>query len=63
MTKYEINTIFINFDKMINDKIYLFNKIKSILDEKNIDFELFCNVYDEVSLTSKDNSNIKCPKV
>ena len=34
-TKYDNNTIFIDFDKMINDKIYLFNKLKNILDEKN----------------------------
>jgi hypothetical protein len=52
MTKYDINTIFIDFDKMISDKKYLFNKIKIILDEKDIDFEEFCNVYDEVSITS-----------
>jgi hypothetical protein len=52
-TKYDINTIFIDFDKMVNDKIYLFNKLKNILDEKNIDLEIFSRVYDEVSLTSK----------
>ena len=52
-TKYDINTIFIDFDKMINDKIYLFNKLKNILDEKNIDLEIFSCVYDEVSLTCK----------
>ena len=52
-TKYDINTIFIDFDKMINDKTYLFNKLKNILDEKNIDLELFSRVYDEVSLHSK----------
>jgi hypothetical protein len=38
---------------MINDKIYLFNKLKKILDEKNIDLEIFSRVYDEVSLSSK----------
>jgi len=53
MTKHDIDTILIDFDRMISDKAYLFNKIKSILDEKNIDFKTFCNVYDEVSLTSK----------
>jgi hypothetical protein len=52
-TKYDINTIFIDFDKMINDKIYLFNKLKNILDEKNIDLEIFSQVYDEVSLSCK----------
>jgi hypothetical protein len=45
-TKYNINTIFIDFDKMINDKTYLFNKLKNILDEKNIDLETFSCVYD-----------------
>lgn len=53
MTKYDINTTFIDFDKMTNDKTYLFNKLKNILDEKNIDFETFSNVYDEVELISK----------
>jgi hypothetical protein len=52
-TKYDINTIFIDFDKMINDELYLFNKLKHILDEKNIDFDTFLRVYNEVSLTSK----------
>jgi len=52
-TKYDINTIFIDFDKMINDKTYLFNKLKNILYEKNIDLETFSNIYDEVSLNSR----------
>ena len=38
---------------MINDKTYLFNKLKIILDEKNIDLETFSLVYEEVSLSSK----------
>jgi hypothetical protein len=53
MTKYEINTIFIDFDNMITNKKYLFDKIKNILDEKNIDFDRFSNIYDEVSLISR----------
>ena len=52
-TKYDVNTIYIDFDKMINNKIYLFNKLKNILDEKNIEFDNFSNVYDEVSLSCK----------
>lgn len=52
-TKYDINTIFIDFDKMISDKTYLFNKLKNILDEKNIGLDDFLLVYDEVSLSSK----------
>ena len=38
---------------MINDKTYLFNKLKNILDEKNVDLKTFSCVYDEVSLYSK----------
>jgi hypothetical protein len=53
MVKYDIETIFIDFDKMINDKQYLFNKLKSILDEKNIEFSIFSQIYDEVTTTSK----------
>jgi hypothetical protein len=52
-TKYDINTIFIDFDKMINNKTYLFNKLKIILDEKNIDLETFSLAYEEASLSSK----------
>ena len=46
-TKYDINTIFIDFDKMINDKKYLFFKLEHILNEKNIDLDTFSRVYDE----------------
>ena len=41
MTKYDIHTNFIDFDKMISDNKYLFDKLKDILDEKNIDFDSF----------------------
>jgi hypothetical protein len=53
MTKYNINTIFIDFDKMISDKTYLFNKIINILNEKNISFIDFSKIYDKVTLSSK----------
>ena len=52
-TKYEMNTLFLDFDKMVSDKTYLFQKIKHILDEKNISFDTFAKVYDEVSVISK----------
>ena len=52
-TKYDISTIFINYEKMIIDKVYLFRKLKNMLDEKNIDFETFSRVYDEASSASK----------
>ena len=53
MTQYEINTIFLDFNKMVNDKKYLFEKLNSILIEKNIQYDHFCKIYNEVSLNSK----------
>lgn len=43
MTKYDIPTIFINFEKMISDSKYLYNKLSPILD--NIMFEEFDNAF------------------
>lgn len=53
MTKYDIPTLFLDFDRMTTDKKYLYDKLSFILDEKNITFDMFSSVYDEVSLTSK----------
>jgi len=53
MTKYDIPTLFLDFDRMVSDKTYLFENLRFILDEKNITFDIFSSVYDEVSLTSK----------
>jgi hypothetical protein len=50
INKYEINTIFIDFDKIISDKVYLYNKLSSVLNEKNISFDIFSIVYDEINL-------------
>lgn len=53
MTKYEINTIFLDFDMMIKSKSYLYNKLASLFEENNISFEFFSLMYDEASLSSK----------
>jgi hypothetical protein len=53
MTKYDINTIFIDFDRMISDKVYLFNKLKIILNEKNININTFSANYNYAASTSK----------
>jgi len=45
-TKYDFNTIFLDFDKMTTNKSYLFNKLKNILDEKNINFKTFSDIYE-----------------
>jgi hypothetical protein len=51
-TKYDLKTIFIDFDRMIDDPKYLFNKLKDILDEKDIDFETFNNNYYSIASSS-----------
>lgn len=48
-TQYDIDTIYLDFDRMVNDYCYLYNKLKTILDEKKIDLEKFRLVYNEVS--------------
>jgi hypothetical protein len=53
MVKYNINTIFLDFIQMTTDKQYLYDKLKIILDEKNIDFETFSKEYDFASENSK----------
>lgn len=52
-TKYDINTIFIDFDRMIHNKEYLFQKLKVLFDEKHISFDTFSDIYEKVSLTSR----------
>jgi len=53
MAKYEINTILLDFDKMVNDSQYLYDKLKIILDEKDITFDKFLEEYNFASETSK----------
>ena len=53
MTKYDIPTLFINFERMISDKQYLFHVLQPILEERSITFENYSKVYDDVSLTSR----------
>jgi hypothetical protein len=52
MVKFNINTLFLDFDKMISDKKYLYDKLSHILSEKNITFETFSKIYNDVSKTS-----------
>lgn len=59
MAKYDIPTFFLDFNKMVNDKKYLFDKLNEIWLEKDISFDLFSSVYDEVSETSKPSEPSK----
>jgi hypothetical protein len=53
MTKYNIPTLFIDFERMVTNKGYLFTILRPLLEEKQIEFEVFSKVYDDVSLSSK----------
>ena len=53
MVKYDIPTLFLDFDQMVNNKYYLFVKIKHILDEREITFEKFSEAYLEASESSR----------
>lgn len=53
MTTHGLPTIFLSFDKMISDKQYLFNALKVILDEKNINIDRFSEIYDKISVHSR----------
>lgn len=53
MVKYDIETIFLDFDKMIKSKEYLFKKLHFLLQEKEIDLETFSAAYDEASESSR----------
>ena len=52
MVKHEIKTIFLDFDAMVKDKQYLFEKLSPVLSKKGVDYTIFCNAYDEASSTS-----------
>jgi hypothetical protein len=51
MVKNEINTLFLDFEKMTTDKSYLFQKLEFLWSEKNVAFEAFSAAYDEASAT------------
>ena len=52
MTKYDIPTIFINFEKMVNEDTYLYVKLKPILDQHKKDYNEFKKAYLLASDTS-----------
>ena len=57
MTKYDINTIFLDFDRMVNSRSYLYDKLGFILKEKSINFDTFSLVYDEVTKLSIEKTS------
>lgn len=47
MTVYDVPTIFINFDKMVSDDKYLFDKLKPVLKDRS--YEEFKVAYDKAT--------------
>ena len=60
MTLYDIPTIFINFERMVSDDKYLFEKLKPVL-KNNITYDDFKMVYDEATehQTYRENTDEK----
>ncbi len=56
MTKYDIPTIFLNFEKMINDSKYLYEKLKPILE--NTTFDDFNNAFNLATENQKKERTI-----
>jgi hypothetical protein len=53
VTKYDMDIIFIDFDRMITDKLYLYNKLKQIVTIEKVTFEKFSKEYEFASTSSK----------
>jgi len=53
MTKFEIETIFLNFERMTTDPQYLFDKVSKVLSFKNVNFDLFYENYTIASEQSR----------
>jgi hypothetical protein len=58
MTKFDIPTVFIDFDKMISDSKYLYQKLDYLIKKYNITFEDFNNAFIKATLNQKDKTKI-----
>ena len=56
MTRYDIPTIFIDFERMITDKMYLYDRLRPIFDLYHKSFDIFSEAYDWSSVTSKPST-------
>jgi hypothetical protein len=52
MTKHDIPTIFLDFGRMVEDPLYLYEKLFPLIQHKCTQ-ESFCAIYEEVSQTSR----------
>lgn len=53
ITKYDVPTIFLDFDRMISDRKYVWNKLKPVFDDFKVSEEEFNKAYTIANETSK----------
>jgi hypothetical protein len=53
MTKYDIPNIFLDFDRMVTDKIYVYERLQPLFDRYQKTFHQFSEAYDMSSATSQ----------
>lgn len=56
MVVHDIPTIFIDFERMVRDKQYLYEKLMPVFEEKKVSFDVFAVAYDRATDTSKPSS-------
>ena len=59
MIKYDIPTIFIDFDLMIREKYYLYYKLYPIMKKQNINFQTFTKAYNKAQKHQNKERNYK----
>jgi hypothetical protein len=55
MVRYDIPTIFLDFDRMVTSSEYLYEKLKPMMKEENVEFEIFDKKFQEVNFIQKRN--------
>lgn len=58
MVKYQIPTIFLDFDKLIVSQKYLYNKLFPIFEKENISYESFKVAYTKATLHQRRKSSL-----
>ena len=58
MVRYDIPTIFLDFDRMVSSSEYLYENLKPMMEEENVEFEKFDKTFQEVNFIQKRNRNM-----
>ena len=63
MVRYDIPTIFLDFDRMVSSSEYLYEKLKSMMEEENVEFEKFDKKFQEVNFIQKKKSKYESSEI